>query len=722
MRIPIVWALALTSIASAQEIRHPELDALLQSVDAKRLHGTVAKLVSFGTRNTLSDTASETRGIGAARRWLAMEFSSLAKTPGSRLQPFEDRFTSEPGPRIPKAVEMINTGVMLPGTDRMRMKEAIVLTGHYDSRASDVLNASIDAPGAVDDGSGTALTLELARVMAAEKPAVSVYFVAVAGEEQGLKGSAHLAKRLKAEGVRVLAMVSVDIAGNSEGQDGVKDNVHGRLWSEGVPAAETPEQKRLRQALGTENDGPAREWARYVKRTAERYVENLDLLVMLRRDRIARGSDHMSFAAEGFPAICLREMHEHYDRQHQDVRTVAGRSYGDDLEHFDAAYTAKLAKGLGAAIWNLSHAPAPPTEVTLGGAVSPDTRLVWKLPADPRITGIRLYRRHDDAVAWQRVQSFPKSDRLVLKDVPPDNEAFAVATVDAEGIESLPVSPSRLESTPPPANAAIPSKGTAMREPTYAPHGHFCWLELATTDLESAKTFYGSVFGWTVFDMPSSMGNYTIFRLHGLDVAAAYQMDPQRPTLARWNAYVAVQSADESAATAVELGGKLLTGPFDVENIGRMALIQDPGGATFVLWQSIKHFGAGIFGEPNSLCWTELMAHDAKQATEFYSGLFKWDAGVKESGDIKYTEWRLHGTAVGGMVTMEGSAFEGTPSQWASYFAVDDCDAKTAAAQAAGAKVLNAPTDVPDFGRFAVLQDPQGAVFYIIKRLKSQPA
>ncbi len=445
MRVPIILALTLVSALAAQEVRHPRVEALVQSVDAKRLQATVAKLVSFGTRNTLSDTASDTRGIGASRKWLAAEFDALESGSGSRLQPFEDRFTAEPGPRIPKAVEIVNLGVVLPGTDPARMKDAIVLTGHYDSRASDVLDATSDAPGAVDDGSGTAMALELARVLAAERPAVSIYFVAVAGEEQGLVGSSHLAKRLKSEGVRVLAMVSVDIAGNTEGQDGVKDNVHGRLWSEGVVASETPEQRKLRLALGTENDGGAREWARYVKRVAERYVENLDLLVMLRRDRIARGSDHMSFASEGIPAICLREMHEHYDRQHQDVRTVAGRSYGDDLAHFDAAYAAKLAKGLAATFWELSHAPAPPGDVTLGGAVSPDTRLRWTLPVDPRIVGIRLYRRRADGVVWQRVQSFPKFDRLVLKDVPPDNEVFAVATVDAQGNESLAVAPSRLE-------------------------------------------------------------------------------------------------------------------------------------------------------------------------------------------------------------------------------------------------------------------------------------
>jgi peptidase M28-like protein len=289
------------------------------------------------------------------------------------------------------------------------------------------------------------MVLELARVLAREKPAIAIYLVAVAGEEQGLVGSAHLARRLRAEGVNVLAMTSVDIAGNTEGQDGVKDDVTARLFSEGVPPTETPAQRRVREAVGGENDGASREWARYVKRVAERHVENLDLWVMLRQDRIARGSDQMSFTREGYPAIRLTETHEHYDRQHQDPRVVDGRAYGDDLAHLDAAYTAKLARGLLAAVATLAAAPAPPRDVVLGGGVSPDARLRWTLPADPRIAGVVLYRRRGDDVRWERATRHPKGEALVLPNVVPDNFTFAVATVDAEGDESLPAYPSKLE-------------------------------------------------------------------------------------------------------------------------------------------------------------------------------------------------------------------------------------------------------------------------------------
>ncbi|HET6439114.1 MAG TPA: M20/M25/M40 family metallo-hydrolase [Anaeromyxobacter sp.] len=441
MNAHLLLALAL----AAPGPRSARIEALMKAVDPARLEATVAHLVSFGTRHTLSDTASEARGIGAARRWLGAEAAGLSRAEGSRLVPFEDRFTAAPEPRIPHPVEIWNVGLVLPGVDPARAREAIVLTGHYDSRATDIMDATGDAPGADDDGSGVAMVLELARVMARERPAVSVYFVAVAGEEQGLTGSAHLARRLGAEGVSVLAMVGVDMAGNTAGQDGILDNVSARLFSEGVPHAETEAQRKLREALGTENDGASREWARYVKRVAERYVENLDLWVMLRQDRIFRGGDHMSFSASGFPAVRLSEAHEHFDRQHQLPRIEGGRAYGDDLAHVDLGYLAKLTRGLLSAVASLAAAPAPPREVGLFGAVGPEARLGVELPADPRAVGLVLYRRRADAVAWERSELYARVDRIALPGVVADNSFFAVATVDAEGNESLPVHPDRIE-------------------------------------------------------------------------------------------------------------------------------------------------------------------------------------------------------------------------------------------------------------------------------------
>jgi hypothetical protein len=288
------------------------------------------------------------------------------------------------------------------------------------------------------------MALELARAFAGESPAVSIYFVAVAGEEQGLVGSQHLAERFRAQGIDVIAMTSVDIAGNGEGQDGIKDTSSARLYSEGVPTIESEAQKKLREALGGDNDGRAREWARYLERVGSRYVEALRLRVMLRRDRIARGSDHMSFARVGYPGVRLSEAREDYRREHQTPRVEGGVDYGDNLAHFDALYASRMCKALAAAIASLAFAPAPPGQVTLAGAVSPDTRLRWTMPADARIADVVLYRRPAEDVRWARATSLGKVDHVTLPSVVPDDFFFAVATADSAGNESLPQTPGEI--------------------------------------------------------------------------------------------------------------------------------------------------------------------------------------------------------------------------------------------------------------------------------------
>ena len=418
---------------------------LIGKVEQSRERRSVERLASFGTRHSLSEAGSETRGIGAASRWLGEEADALTRLPGSRLVAFEDRFTAEPGPRIPKPVEMVNIGVLLPGMDLSRSNEALVVLAHYDSRASDVMDANSDAPGAVDDASGVAMAFEMAQVMAAEQLAINIYFVAVAGEEQGQIGSAHLAKRLKAEGIHVLGAISMDIVGNVIGSNGIKDSSTVRLFSEGVPAGETEAQKRVREELGSENDGASRELARYIKRVGEKYVEGLECLVMLRRDRVGRGGDHFSFNKEGIPAIRVTDTWENYDRQHQNPRSVGSRAYGDSPSFFEPGYAVKITRVLMAAVRQLALAPEPPSNVTLGGAASADAKLTWTLETDPRIKGVVVYRRRADAVQWQQTENFGRVESAVLRGAGTDNFFYAVATVDAAGNESLAVSPTRID-------------------------------------------------------------------------------------------------------------------------------------------------------------------------------------------------------------------------------------------------------------------------------------
>ena len=418
---------------------------LLGKVEQSRVRRTVERLAGFGTRHTLSETGSELRGIGAARRWLAAEADALTRLPGSRLVAFEDRFTAAAGPRIPKPVEIVNVGVMLPGMDPSRSSEALVVVAHYDSRATDVMDSVGDAPGAVDDASGVAMAFEMAQVMAADQLAISIYFVAVAGEEQGLVGSAHLAKRLKAEGIHVLGALALDCVGNVTGSNGQKETASVRFFSEGVSGQETEAQKQGREALGGDNDGPSRELARYLKRFGEKYIENMECLVMLRRDRVGRGGDHLAFNREGMAAVRITETLENYDRQHETPRVVGNRAYGDSPAYFEPGYCVKVTRVLMAAIRQLAMAPAAPELVVLGGAVTPDAKLTWTLQTDPRIKGVVIYRRRADSVTWQQTEMAGRVESAVLRGAGTDNFFYAVATVDAEGNESLPACPTRVE-------------------------------------------------------------------------------------------------------------------------------------------------------------------------------------------------------------------------------------------------------------------------------------
>ena len=440
-RLWLSLAVSVATLLPAQPAPPSPVRDLAGKVQAARLSRTVDRLASFGTRHSLSDPVAQGRGIGAARRWLAGEFQALTVLPGSRLETFDDAFQAGPGPDLPRAVEMVNLGVVLPGTDPARNREALVVAAHYDSRAADLLDGSSDAPGAVDNASGVAVVLEMATVLAAEKPAVAIYFVATAGGEQGNLGSARLAGKFKEAHIDVLAMVAAQCVGNTAGPGAAKGDAAVRLFS-GEPARPEGEgERRLRDLLGDDNDGPSRSLARYIKRVGEAYVEDFEALVMLRRNRLGFSGEQDPFLSAGYPAVQVTELVDNHDRLRQNLVSQGSRRTGDTPAFFNAGYCARITRMLAAAFRHLSYAPRAPQNVGLGGCGGPDARLFWSLPEDPRVAGVVLYRRRGDSVHWAQTRAFPASESQVIPDVGTDTDVFAVATADAQGDESLAVSP-----------------------------------------------------------------------------------------------------------------------------------------------------------------------------------------------------------------------------------------------------------------------------------------
>ncbi len=420
----------------------PKIQQLADEISAKNLEADIRRLVAFGTRHTLSDTQSPTRGIGAARNWVKAEFEKYSQAGGGRMTVELDTFTVRPdGRRINRPVLMANVLATLPGTDPTDPR-VILVSGHLDSRVSDVMNAIADAPGANDDGSGTVLVLELARVLAGQRFPCTLKFVAVQGEEQGLYGSGHLAGRAKKEGWNLIAMLNNDIVGNSHGHDpDLSDATHLRVFSEGVPATETPEQAQQRRQLSSENDAPSRQLARYAQRMAQLYGHGHQLVLEYRPDRFLRGGDHTPFNQQGFAAVRFTEMNEDYTHQHQDLRTENTRFYGDVIDGVDFAYLRRNAGLNLATIASLALAPAAPAQVeVLTADLTNRTQLRWQAPATgAKPAGYVVLVRETSAPQWQ--QRFPVSGLTTDLPISKDNFIFGVASVDAAGHESVPVLP-----------------------------------------------------------------------------------------------------------------------------------------------------------------------------------------------------------------------------------------------------------------------------------------
>ncbi|WP_377371194.1 M20/M25/M40 family metallo-hydrolase [Phenylobacterium ferrooxidans] len=435
MRPILLTALLAFPLLTAAAKPQPELVQIAKGVQQSRLHATVAKLVSFGTRHTLSDRTSATRGIGAAERWTAAEFEAISKECGGCLTVAVPKQTFT-GRRVPNPTEIGAILAIQKGTtdpDRV-----IVISGHIDSRVSDVMDATSDAPGANDDGSGVAAVIEAARVLSKHKFPATLVFAVLEGEEQGLYGGKVLAAYAKAQGWRVEADLNNDIIGNTRGASGVHNDRQVRVFSEGTKAVETQEQANSRRYNGGEVDSPSRNLARFADVLADTYLKNLDVVMVYRTDRYGRGGDQVEMLNAGIPAIRVTEAAEHYDRQHQDLRTENGRVYGDTIEGVDFPYLAKVTRLNVIMMAALARAPAPPEGVKIEGAVSPDTKLSWT--ASPGAARYRVHWRETTAPRWQHAKDTTATAET-LKNVVIDDWFFGVSAISADGYESPVVFP-----------------------------------------------------------------------------------------------------------------------------------------------------------------------------------------------------------------------------------------------------------------------------------------
>jgi hypothetical protein len=435
--------LLFINTVKAQEtiIRDPLITGMLEEVSAANLEQSVKKLVSFHTRHTLSDTLSKTTGIGAARSWIKSEFERYNKDNGGKLQVQYDSFIQPAdGKRILQPVVLKNVMAILPGTAPAD-KRMLMVCGHYDSRVTDVMNSKDFAPGANDDASGVAGVLELARIMSKKSFNTTIVFVAMVGEEQGLYGAAHLAKRAKEEGWDVHLLLNNDMIGNSYGMEtNLKDNSRVRIFSEGVPAAETKEQASLRQSTGSENDGNARQAARYIKETGEKYVDHLEVKLIYRKDRFLRGGDHTPFSAQGFTAVRMTEMNEDFNRQHQDIRTEQGFKFGDLPEYVDYTYLQKITRLNLAVLANVGLAPAPPQNpVLITSALTNKSAFRWTAPVGKAPAGYYILLRETTSPVWEK--KFYVTETSAEIPYSKDNYLFGLQAVDAAGHESLIVVP-----------------------------------------------------------------------------------------------------------------------------------------------------------------------------------------------------------------------------------------------------------------------------------------
>jgi len=421
--------------------RDPEIAQMVSDVSPDSLQSYINTLVAFGTRNTLSTQTDAKRGIGAARNWVLKKFNEFAKGSNGRLSAMIDTTTIQAnGKRVDKPVVLGNVVATLKGTDPNDSR-IFIISGHLDSRRSDVMDVVGDAPGADDDGSGTSAVIECARVMSKHSFPATIIFVAVSGEEQGLLGSTFMANKAKKENWNIEGVFNNDIIGsNNSNETDIINNTKVRVFSEGIPMYETEKNIKRIMALGLENDSKSRQLARYIKEIGERYVDNLQVQMVYRTDRFLRGGDHLPYLQNGFTAVRITEMNENFTHQHQDVRKENGVDYGDVAKWIDYEYLRKNTALNLCNLANLAKAPSTPEDVKIEVKnLSNTTSLSWEKPKSGKVNGYYVLIRETVSPVWQR-KIFTKENKMTLA-YSKDNYFFAVQSVSETGNESLPVMP-----------------------------------------------------------------------------------------------------------------------------------------------------------------------------------------------------------------------------------------------------------------------------------------
>ena len=435
--------------------RNRAISNIVREIDARNIEATIRKLVSFGTRNTLSEQNDPKRGIGAARDWLYAEFQKAAESSQGRMTVEKQTYEQQKAARVPQPTILTNIVATLKGSQPESADRIYVVSGHYDSMCNSPTDAKCDAPGANDDASGTAAVLEMARVMAKYEFDATIVFMAVAGEEQGLLGSTHFAEEAKKKNWNVDAMFTNDIVGNTLGGNGLRDRGNVRVFSEGVPSNETEAEATTRRSVGGENDSASRQLARFIKETGDSYVPQFKVMLVYRRDRYGRGGDHIPFLERGYPAVRFTEVNEEFRHQHQNVRIENGVQFGDLPEFVDFAYIANVARVNASSLAALAWAPSRPKGVAiLSARLSNDTDLRWEANKEPDLAGYEIVWRDTTSPVWTNSKAVGNVTTFTMKGMSKDNYFFGVRAIDKDGNRSPVTYPRPQGRTQPPPTSS----------------------------------------------------------------------------------------------------------------------------------------------------------------------------------------------------------------------------------------------------------------------------